>query len=66
MSVAMDSVQTMSAKKSTQFFQLVTGNLAWHPAIFSFFLPVLAGNVIGGTAIFTMLVYGQTRRDRER
>jgi len=44
---------------------LVTGNLAVQPAVFSFFLPVLAGNVIGGTAIFTMLIYGQTRRDRE-
>lgn len=30
-------------------------------ALTSFFLPVLAGNVVGGTAIFTLLAYGQVR-----
>jgi formate/nitrite transporter FocA (FNT family) len=30
-------------------------------AVTTFFLPTLAGNVIGGTAIFTLLSYGQIR-----
>ena len=45
---------------------VVTGALPVGQALFGFFLPVLAGNVVGGTVIFTMLVYGQTRRDRLR
>lgn len=44
---------------------IVAGELNPVDGLFDFFLPVLAGNVIGGTAIFTMLIYGQTRRDRE-
>ncbi|MEC7764440.1 MAG: formate/nitrite transporter family protein [Pseudomonadota bacterium] len=43
---------------------IVRGDLAVLDGLFDFFIPVLAGNVIGGTAIFTMLIYGQTRRDR--
>lgn len=34
-------------------------------AVFGFFLPVLAGNVIGGTAIFTLLAWGQIRPEVE-
>jgi formate/nitrite transporter FocA (FNT family) len=45
---------------------MVVGDLSLTDGVFDFFLPVLAGNAIGGTAIFTMLIYGQTRRDRDR
>ncbi|MCK8463192.1 formate/nitrite transporter family protein [Aliiroseovarius sp. S1339] len=44
-------------------FLMVTGELALGQALFGFFLPVLAGNVVGGTAIFAMLAWGQVRRD---
>ncbi len=40
-------------------YLILTGHTSVPAAIFGFFLPVLAGNVIGGTAIFTMLVWGQ-------
>lgn len=43
---------------------IVTGELQILDAVSRFFLPVLAGNVVGGTAIFTMMIYGQTKRDR--
>ncbi|WP_336245311.1 formate/nitrite transporter family protein [Maritimibacter dapengensis] len=46
-------------------YLMVIGELAVAPAILDFFLPVLAGNIVGGTAIFSGLVYGQTRRDRK-
>lgn len=46
-------------------FLMVTGELGVIDGATRFFLPVLAGNVIGGTAIFSMLVYGQTWRERE-
>ncbi|MGJ8546291.1 MAG: formate/nitrite transporter family protein [Sulfitobacter sp.] len=41
------------------------GSLGGIAALFGFFLPVLAGNIIGGTVIFTMLAWGQVRDDVE-
>ncbi len=42
-------------------YLMVGGELSLGPALFSFFLPVLAGNVVGGTAIFTMIAWGQVK-----
>lgn len=42
-------------------FLMVQGLLAPAPALFNFFLPVLIGNVIGGTGIFTLLAWAQIR-----
>ena len=42
------------------------GELTAGPAIFSFFLPVLAGNIIGGTLIFSLVAWGQVRDDIEK
>jgi formate/nitrite transporter FocA (FNT family) len=39
------------------------GELTAGPALLGFFLPVLAGNVIGGTAIFTLLAWGQVKSE---
>ena len=39
------------------------GALGWREALLGFFLPVLAGNIIGGTAIFAMLAWGQVRHE---
>lgn len=40
-------------------YLLVQGDLGGLQAVFGFFLPVLAGNVMGGTIIFTLLVWAQ-------
>ena len=40
-------------------YLMVGGELGLWPALTGFFLPVLAGNIIGGTAIFTMIAFGQ-------
>lgn len=42
---------------------MVRGDLGFAPALFEFFLPVLAGNIIGGTIIFTLVAWGQVRDD---
>lgn len=42
---------------------ILQGDLGAYPAIFEFFLPVLAGNIIGGTLIFTLVAWGQVRDD---
>lgn len=39
------------------------GELGALPALRDFFLPVLAGNIVGGTAIFTMLAWGQVKNE---
>ncbi|MEM8655178.1 MAG: formate/nitrite transporter family protein [Pseudomonadota bacterium] len=43
----------------------VQGMIGFGPAIFGFFLPVLIGNIIGGTAVFTMMTYAQIRHEIE-
>lgn len=44
-------------------FLLIQGLLSPSDAVFRFFLPVLAGNVLGGTLIFALLAFGQVRRE---
>ena len=39
------------------------GALGIGSAVFDFFLPVLAGNVVGGTAIFTLVTWGQVKNE---
>jgi len=42
---------------------ILRGDLLAGPALFSFFLPVLAGNIVGGTLVFTLVAWGQVRDD---
>lgn len=42
-------------------FLMVRGELGIWAAVFDFFLPVLAGNVAGGTAVFTALAWAQIK-----
>ncbi len=44
-------------------FLAVRGDLGFYDAVFGFFLPVLAGNVVGGTVIFTLMAWGQVRHE---
>ncbi|TMV95000.1 formate/nitrite transporter family protein [Thioclava sp. BHET1] len=39
------------------------GDIALSDAVFRYFLPVLAGNVVGGTAVFTLLTWGQVKNE---
>lgn len=43
------------------WYLALTGNTTLSQAVLSFFLPVLGGNIVGGTLIFTMLAWGQVR-----
>lgn len=42
-------------------YLVVQGMLPANEAVFRFFLPVLAGNVVGGTVIFTLMAWGQVK-----
>lgn len=46
-------------------YLMVQGMLPAEVAMTDFFLPVLAGNVMGGTVVFTLLAYGQVRDEIE-
>jgi len=41
------------------FLLLLNGALGWWPMLIDFFVPVLIGNIIGGTALFALIAYAQ-------
>ncbi len=44
---------------------ILDGQLGFGGAVFGFFIPVLAGNIVGGTIIFTLVAWGQVRDEVE-
>ena len=44
-------------------FLVLNGHLAVGPMITGFFIPVLVGNIIGGTALFALIAYAQVMRE---
>ena len=44
---------------------IMAGELGFNGAVFGFFLPVLLGNIVGGTIIFTLVAWGQVRDEVE-
>ncbi len=44
---------------------ILQGELTAQPALFGFFLPVLAGNIAGGTLVFALLAWGQVKAEVE-
>ncbi len=45
------------------FLLLLNGGLDWPTMLTGFLLPVLAGNIVGGTALFTLLAYAQVAKE---
>lgn len=45
------------------WFLLLSGETGVADAVFAFFLPVLAGNIVGGTVIFTLMAWGQVQEE---
>jgi len=44
-------------------FLMLTGQLGLIAGIFGFFLPVLLGNIFGGTVVFGLITWGQVREE---
>jgi formate/nitrite transporter FocA (FNT family) len=42
---------------------VIVGGLSFVDALFRFFLPVLAGNIVGGTLVFTLLAWAQVKEE---
>ena len=45
------------------FLLLLNGELHWLTMLTDFVLPVLAGNIVGGTALFTLIAYAQVMKE---
>jgi formate/nitrite transporter FocA (FNT family) len=45
------------------FFLLLNGHLGVQPVVIDFFIPVLVGNIIGGTALFALIAYAQVMKE---
>jgi formate-nitrite transporter family protein len=45
------------------FFLVLNGQLGVQPMVTGFFVPVLIGNVIGGTALFALIAYAQVMNE---
>jgi formate/nitrite transporter FocA (FNT family) len=45
------------------FFLLLNGHLGIQPMVIDFFIPVLVGNIIGGTALFALIAYAQVMKE---
>jgi len=45
------------------FLLVLNGDLAWWAMATGFFIPVLIGNVIGGTVLFTLISYAQVMQE---
>jgi formate/nitrite transporter FocA (FNT family) len=46
------------------FLLAANGQLAVLPMIFGFLVPVLVGNIVGGTALFALLAHAQVMKER--
>ncbi len=44
-------------------FLMLTGELGLIRGVFSFFIPVLLGNIFGGTVVFALITWGQVREE---
>ncbi len=45
------------------FMLVLDGDIGWWAIVREFFVPVLIGNVIGGTALFTLISYAQVMKE---
>jgi formate/nitrite transporter FocA (FNT family) len=45
------------------FFLVLNGHLGVQPMVTDFFIPVLIGNIIGGTALFALIAYAQVMKE---
>lgn len=45
------------------FFLVLNGHLGLQPMVTDFFVPVLIGNIIGGTALFALIAYAQVMKE---
>lgn len=60
--IALGQLPNVVVEASKGFVLLFAGETTWHEVV-ALLLPALAGNTVGGTAIFALLAYGQVKRE---
>lgn len=63
--IALGDLTHVIAGSAEAFFLLFENKASLFDVIFRFFLPTLAGNVVGGTVLFSVLSYVQVREEIE-
>lgn len=61
--IALGDMAHVVAGSSEAFLLLLSAEIGIGDYLFSFLLPAFTGNVIGGTALFTLLAYGQVKEE---
>jgi formate/nitrite transporter FocA (FNT family) len=61
--IALAELAHVIAGSVEAFFLVFQGDISWSHAIVGFLLPALAGNIIGGSALFAILAYAQVREE---
>lgn len=59
--IALGDLAHVIAGSVEAFLLAFDGEVSWTNAIFGFLLPALAGNIVGGSAIFALITYAQVR-----
>ncbi len=61
--IALGDMAHVVAGSAEAFLLLLSAEIGLGDYLFTFLLPAFAGNVIGGTALFTLLAYGQVKEE---
>lgn len=61
--IALGDFAHVVAGSTEAFLLLLTGGIGLAKCIGGFLLPALAGNIVGGTVLFSLLAYGQVREE---
>jgi formate/nitrite transporter FocA (FNT family) len=61
--IAMGGFTHIVAGSMEAYLLVLAGDWAWWQMIVQFMLPVLIGNVVGGTALFALLSYAQVMEE---
>lgn len=61
--IALGDMAHVVAGSSEAFLLLLSAEIGIGDYLFTFLLPAFAGNVIGGTALFALLAYGQVKEE---
>lgn len=61
--IALADLTHVVAGSAEVLFLVIRGDVAFTEFFFDFMLPTLAGNIVGGTALFALLSYGQVQSE---
>ena len=61
--IAVGGFTHIVAGRMEAYLLILTGDWQWWHMIGQFMVPVLIGNIIGGTALFTLITYAQVMEE---